>query len=1250
MASDPPPNYHGGSILPEPANEVELKVFHGGGLAESEIIGGSRKPENYNPETILPEPEMKNRMKVFKGGSYGDYKTLTSGNRVRSDPPKKDILELNLEKGEEQLFEDYLHFDKNTIKEYIKDSGHEAEVASKAAEEAKKELDKADSAINVSTFKAKMYFEKPGGIALGPDGTLYVADSENHTINAIDKDGKLSIFAGAPADVANKKGCVDGLGTAARFNNPNGLILFGDALFVCDTDNHCIRKVFIADRAAGAAAARQKGEVIVFAGQPIGMPRVPGNIDLPIGGAVGTERFNKPMGICKVDLSFYITDSGNNIIRYITYNDARPDVIEQCVLVLGTVGDITPGYYQNPANKQECKFNNPTAIFSKNTGFIAISDSGNNVIRIFDYTNAFNQGIIGPLPAFGAGSVDPAAPVGPYVPGEAGYVDTNSTNPLLKDVRFNNPMGLFMIDTYIYICDTGNNCIRKIIRPAPVVVGEGPERPTMIETVSGNPQAGNADGSLTDSRFNNPTSIIGFIPGDKLDTRILYVTDSNNHTIRRIVVDEPLPIKQSNVDANIAANAAARAAAVAAGQPYPLHVPLVVDPTVDPANFPFGKDKEVSSLKGDFIRNPTAIAYDKDIIYVCDSTYHTVTKVTRAGDVEKFGRDGIPLTINGIRKDSRFNTPMGITISDSIVYITQKNNVIRTIQDNNVGTFSAPKAVVTAITAARGAVRREATNMDVNDAIIINEIERALINIILITTCDTGKVLPNNSIIIYKNIIRQSAQLIHPPAPAVAVEAPIVAELTRSFSAAVVNSIAIELYKDSESVRGSIEDVKVHILAIPDNATTHRSIELAGRLRQLLSRAADYNATGAMRNAAHLAAVAALDALRTPAVAGNPGGAEAEAAAVSIEVADAIITGSGINKLREIRQKTIDIISEDLITAARKPIVQIPLGDIANLELNAPTGITAKDATLYIANTGGRNVQQITTAIPFTQSSIGTGVKGNLDGPIATAKFNKPTGITVNTGIIYVSDITDDNKTFIRRIKDGNVDTLNKVAFDGELSSLTSGIDVYGTSKNKHQIINIKNGEIRSYSPIFEAGNTDGHIIDARFYTPSGIFIKDDEAFVADAENHLIRIITGFSKAEKARDSVAGLVIEKPGKSEPGSDKFYYFWKDFVKYDGTNNFVLSNTDIGRKIQARLRNILKWHIQRLLKSSIHSKELPEDTLFITDVSRISKNASTSTETVAPAAPAPAPAAPASAAAAAAAADSDSTDIALLVEVT
>ena len=92
----------------------------------------------------------------------------------------------------------------------------------------------------VNATGASARFSSPYGLALKSDGTtLYVADMMNCKIRAIN----LTTMA-VTTVAGNAGGFADGVGTAARFNNPTGLAADGNGrLFVADSINNRIRQI-----------------------------------------------------------------------------------------------------------------------------------------------------------------------------------------------------------------------------------------------------------------------------------------------------------------------------------------------------------------------------------------------------------------------------------------------------------------------------------------------------------------------------------------------------------------------------------------------------------------------------------------------------------------------------------------------------------------------------------------------------------------------------------------------------------------------------------------------------------------------------------------------------------------------------------------------------------------------------------------------------------------------------------------------
>jgi sugar lactone lactonase YvrE len=141
---------------------------------------------------------------------------------------------------------------------------------------------------------ASARFSTPSGVALAPDGVLYVADTGNNAVRRIMPDGVVSTLAGGiPA------GYRDGASHEARFNGPVGIAVDARGrVIVADTDNDRIRVV------------QRDGVVATLAGG-----EGPGYVD----GSSTVARFDTPCGVA-VDAAgnVYVADSGNGAVRMIS--------------------------------------------------------------------------------------------------------------------------------------------------------------------------------------------------------------------------------------------------------------------------------------------------------------------------------------------------------------------------------------------------------------------------------------------------------------------------------------------------------------------------------------------------------------------------------------------------------------------------------------------------------------------------------------------------------------------------------------------------------------------------------------------------------------------------------------------------------------------------------------------------------------------------------------------------------------------
>lgn len=197
------------------------------------------------------------------------------------------------------------------------------------------------------------------------------------------------------------------------------------------------------------------------------------------------------------------------------------------------------------------------------------------------------------------------------------------------------------------------------------------------------------------------------------------------------------------------------------------------------------------------------------------------------------------------------------------------------------------------------------------------------------------------------------------------------------------------------------------------------------------------------------------------------------------------LTGGGTEDISLTEGFTVDAVTPP---GASEPVVSTIAGGAGTPGFADGNGSQARfqnltgvaigpDDAIYVADSGNNRIRVVRGqpgsggSTVWTVSTLaGDGTAGFADGPGASAKFNNPQGVVVDTaGVVYVAD-TANNR--IRRIaSDGSVSTL---AGDG-----TTGL---------------QNG----------AGSQ------ARFNAPQGVAIDNqDNVYVADTGNSSVRLITG---------------------------------------------------------------------------------------------------------------------------------------------
>jgi sugar lactone lactonase YvrE len=492
-------------------------------------------------------------------------------------------------------------------------------------------------------------FNQPQGIAVDAFGAVYVADTRNHTIRKITSEGKVSTLAG----IAGTIGSADGTGTGASFNFPRGVSVSEDGcVYVADTGNHCIRKI------------ATDGVVTTLAGNSAS----PGDSD-GVGAQAG---FNQPGDLAiGPDGCIYVADTGNRKIRKIS--------LEGAVTTLAGVGE---GLHQGlfDGSGLNAYFDIPTGIAVDKNGIVYVADFMSNSVR-----KILQDGDVSTY----AGT--------PYISGSSDGVGSVATFNFSYYQSSQNG-GDVAVDAVgrVYVADSINNTIRKITIAPLVKLSAPTDIAETSATISGTV---NPNGSATTTRFE-----FGLTPdlGSIVNVTCAPDNDSLEHTVTASLTGlQPGTtyyyrlVAENNKGSDIGA-----VATLTTVNPEAAHLKITyfigsilgyIGSQDGPA--------DVASLN-----IPSSIAKDYlGISYVADSYNNTIRKILPNGDVSTLaglaGSFGGPIapgtsgagSADGLGSIARFNNPQGIAVdSEGYLYVADTyNHTIRKITPEGlVSTFA----------------------------------------------------------------------------------------------------------------------------------------------------------------------------------------------------------------------------------------------------------------------------------------------------------------------------------------------------------------------------------------------------------------------------------------------------------------------------------------------------------------------------------------------------------------------------------
>lgn len=192
--------------------------------------------------------------------------------------------------------------------------------------------------------------------------------------------------------------------------------------------------------------------------------------------------------------------------------------------------------------------------------------------------------------------------------------------------------------------------------------------------------------------------------------------------------------------------------------------------------------------------------------------------------------------------------------------------------------------------------------------------------------------------------------------------------------------------------------------------------------------------------------------------------------------------------------------------------------------LNSPWALYGQGAYVYIAMAGMHQLWSLELATGYAEPFAGSSREDLVDELHLDAAFGQPSGLTGDGRVLYVAD---SEVNAIRRVEmdpDGKTSTLaggglftfgdrDAVGAEARLQhplgvTYADGV-VYMADTYNHKIkrLDAQSGQVRTLAGTGKPGLKDGAAEQAQFYEPGGLSSAHGRLYVADTNNHRVRVV-----------------------------------------------------------------------------------------------------------------------------------------------
>jgi sugar lactone lactonase YvrE len=197
-------------------------------------------------------------------------------------------------------------------------------------------------------------------------------------------------------------------------------------------------------------------------------------------------------------------------------------------------------------------------------------------------------------------------------------------------------------------------------------------------------------------------------------------------------------------------------------------------------------------------------------------------------------------------------------------------------------------------------------------------------------------------------------------------------------------------------------------------------------------------------------------------------------------------------------------------------------GAARTVALNSPWDLQLVGRNLYVAMAGPHQIWKLDLDKNHVSTFAGSGVEGREDGALAEAAFAQPSGLASDGHTLYVAD-SEANiiravglgpEAKVRTLAGGDLFDFGDVDGTGDdvrlqhplgLFALDGRLFIADTYNHKIKQLDPQTGSVTTFLGTGQPGQMDG--ASPSFYEPGGLSIAGDKLFVADTNNHAVRVI-----------------------------------------------------------------------------------------------------------------------------------------------